>query len=135
VRTEPRTIDADGTTAPSARELCVVSFVLTALAVLFFLTPIVRRELLSPADFLLMLSPWRHEAPPGYVPRNGLMSDYVIQFKPWRDFAVAALTSGRVPLWNPANFAGAPFLGNGISAALFPLNLPFLVLPEAPDRP
>jgi hypothetical protein len=54
VGTEPRTIDADGTTAPSARELCVVSFVLTALAVLFFLTPIVRRELLSPADFLLM---------------------------------------------------------------------------------
>jgi hypothetical protein len=35
--------------------------------------------------------------------------------------------SGRLPLWNPYNFAGFPLLGDITSGALYPGNLPFLL--------
>jgi Bacterial membrane protein YfhO len=115
---------------PSRLELWGISLLLVAALVVFFLTPIRTGRLLSPENLLFLLSPWHREAPSGFQPGNALLSDYVFQFKPWREFAVEAVRSGRLPLWNPHIYAGAPFLGNGISAVLYPLNLPFLVLRE-----
>jgi hypothetical protein len=108
-----------------------VALLLAGLLLLFFLTPIVRHEVLSPADLLQSFVPWKGTQPPRFEPANALLSDYVFQFKPWRDFATDALRAGRLPLWNPHNYAGAPLLGNGQSAVLYPLNVPFLVLPDA----
>jgi hypothetical protein len=99
--------------------------------VLFFSTPILRHEILSSADLLLKSPPWRHDASSDFEPANALLSDYVYVFRPWRAFTVASLKAGRIPLWNPSNYAGAPFLGNGQSAVLYPLNLLFLVLPDS----
>ena len=104
---------------------------LAVLLLLFFSTPIVRNEVLSPADLLFKSTPWRQVAAPDFEPANGLLSDYVYQFRPWRSFAVTSLKAGHIPLWNPYNYGGAPFLGNGVAAVLYPLNLPFLVLSDA----
>jgi len=116
---------------PPAREICYATAVLAILLLLFFLTPILRHEILSSADLLLKSTPWRATIPPDFEPANTLLSDYVYQFRPWRSFAVTSLKAGNIPLWNPYNYGGAPFLGNGQSAVLFPLNFPFIFLSDA----
>ncbi|MDE0182391.1 MAG: YfhO family protein [Caldilineaceae bacterium] len=55
--------------------------------------------------------------------------DILHYFYPYRDYAAAALRAGRVPLWNPYIFAGAPFLANPQAAALYPLHWPLSWLP------
>lgn len=115
----------------TGRELGGIAALLAALLLLFFLTPILRQERLSPADLLLKSPPWRQGTVPAFEPANALLSDYVYVFRPWREFAMASLRTGQIPLWNPYNYAGAPFLGNGQSAVLYPLNFLYLVLPDA----
>src|SRR5262249_39817611 len=107
--------------AMTRRERYGISGVLAALLLLFFLTPILRRELLSPADVLFKSVPWRQVAAPDFEPANALLSDYVYVFRPWRAFTLAALKVGRIPLWDPYNYAGAPFLGRGETAVLYPV--------------
>ena len=50
-------------------------------------------------------------------------------FYPHRVAAARALLSGRLPLWNPDHFLGAPLLANPQVAVLYPLNWPFLTMP------
>jgi len=50
--------------------------------------------------------------------------DILLYFYPYRDFAAQALRSGRIPLWNPYLFLGAPFLANPQAAVLYPLHWP-----------
>lgn len=55
--------------------------------------------------------------------------DVVSYFYPYREYAAQVIRSGRLPLWNPYLFAGAPFLANIQTAVFYPLNLPHLLLP------
>jgi hypothetical protein len=104
--------------------------VLTAvLLLLFFLDPIWKGEILSPADILQGSVPWGRVTS-DFEPANAIATGDAYQFRPWRAYTVASLKEGRIPLWNPYNYAGAPFLANGQSAVLYPLNLLFLVLRE-----
>jgi hypothetical protein len=50
---------------------------------------------------------------------------------PYRFFAAEALKAGRVPLWNPHIYFGAPFLANLQSAVFYPPHVLFLLLPTA----
>lgn len=86
---------------------------------------------LIPADNLYEWQPWRSLAPAlGIgIPHNALLSDLVLENYAWKRFLVAAFRRGELPLWNPYLFAGAPFLANGQSSALYPFTLLFLVLP------
>jgi len=56
-------------------------------------------------------------------------ADMARQFLPWRDFGFSELAKGNLALWNPHNYAGAPFFGGMQSALLYPPNALFLVLP------
>lgn len=49
--------------------------------------------------------------------------DVFSYFYPYRDFAASALRDGRVPLWNPYLFMGAPLLANSQVGFFYPLNL------------
>jgi hypothetical protein len=51
---------------------------------------------------------------------RGDIFDY---FYPYRDFAMQAVREGRVALWNPYLFMGAPFMANSQSGFFYPLNL------------
>lgn len=53
------------------------------------------------------------------------------QYFPWRAFAAEWLREGVLPLWNPYQFCGTPFLANSQSAVLYPLNALFWVLAVA----
>ena len=81
-----------------------------------------------PATLLHYVSPWEQEAKP---PWNPLMYDSVGQFYPWRHFAAAELHAGRIPLWNPYQFCGTPFVANSQSAVFYPGNLLYWLLPTA----
>jgi hypothetical protein len=47
----------------------------------------------------------------------------LLQFLPWRTYALAVLRQGHLPLWNPMVGMGAPLLANYQSALLYPPNL------------
>jgi len=55
--------------------------------------------------------------------------DILHYFYPYRDYAAAALRAGRIPLWNPYIFLGAPFLANPQPGVLYPLHWPLSWLP------
>lgn len=82
-----------------------------------------------PADLLRDIAPWRHPNAPAPIPWNPLMWDSIAEFYPWRTFAASSLHSGYLPLWNPHQFCGTPFVANSQSAVFYPLNILFYVLP------
>ena len=56
-------------------------------------------------------------------------NDLQTQFVPWRSFGFREMAQGNVPLWNPHNFSGTPYVGSWQSALFYPPNWLFLVLP------
>ena len=75
------------------------------------------------------MAPWdsvvSHSDPPSQW--NPLQWDAISQFYPWRVFYARSMGEGTIPLWNPHQFCGTPFLADGQSAVLYPPNLIFLV--------
>lgn len=45
-----------------------------------------------------------------------------LQFVPWNQFLFDSILNGHLPLWNPYNGLGAPFVANHQSAVFYPLN-------------
>ncbi len=48
-----------------------------------------------------------------------------------KEYYANALSSGRLPLWNPHTFSGWPFLANPLIQFFYPFSLLFLFLPQA----
>jgi len=54
--------------------------------------------------------------------------DLYVQYYPMVEYGFASLRSGRIPLWNPYQLCGEPFLAMAPYVGLFyPLNLPYLI--------
>jgi membrane protein YfhO len=53
----------------------------------------------------------------------------LLQFYPWRQFALEMIRAGRLPLWNPGLGNGAPLVANYQSAIFYPPNWLSLLLP------
>jgi hypothetical protein len=66
---------------------------------------------------------------PGAQVLGSETADMARQFLPWREFGFAELAKGHLALWNPHNYAGAPFFGSMQSALLYPPNALFFALP------
>jgi hypothetical protein len=58
--------------------------------------------------------------------------DTLNYFYPYWRAAASALSAGRVPLWNPSLFMGAPMLANSQVGLLYPLNWPLWLLLDTP---
>jgi hypothetical protein len=58
--------------------------------------------------------------------------DTFLYFYPYWQAAAEALRHGRVPLWNPHLFMGAPFLANSQVGFFYPLNWPLWLLLPTP---
>ena len=54
---------------------------------------------------------------------------YLLQFYPWRQLAVEQIRAGHWPLWNPYLGAGTPLAANLQTAAFYPPNVLFLLMP------
>src|SRR5205823_1178731 len=50
-------------------------------------------------------------------------------FYPKKEFLVAALRSGQIPMWDPLTNGGQPFLASPTNTAFYPTNALFFVLP------
>jgi len=113
-----------------SRARALLPVLLLLLPPCLLLWPVVGRgEAFLPADLLRDVAPWRTGDPHSLVPWNPLMWDGIAEFYPWRLFAAETLRSGFLPLWNPHQFCGTPFVANSQSAVFYPLNLLFCVLP------
>lgn len=107
-------------------------FVSTCIA--FFWPFFLQGKLPIPADTLVGLyHPWRdafsEQFPNGYPYKNPLITDPVRQQYPYRLLSVETFKKGQLPKWNPYSFAGTPLLANIQSAAFYPLNNLFWILP------
>jgi len=113
----------------------LASLAAVVLAPLLLLAPALRPGyVLSAADRALEWHLFSAARPPGWTgAANPLIADTVMQFLPWRRFAVDELRAGRIPFWNPHAFAGSPLLGNSQSAVFDPLAVPYLLVDE-PSR-
>lgn len=110
-----------------AKDLLVI--VILASIILAFLWPsLFLDKTLLPVDILLRFPPWSYysDQPPVW---NGIPSDAVLNFYPWKLFGVRALESGTLPLWNPYQMSGTPFVANSQAGLFYPFHLLFLLLP------
>lgn len=103
-------------------------------AVVFFWKFFLNGLLPIPSDTIVgMYHPWRDviwdDFTNGVPFKNFLITDPVRQQLPWRRLAINAFTSGQLPGWNPYTHTGQPLLANFQTAAFYPLNLIFLILP------
>ncbi|PJF26074.1 MAG: hypothetical protein CUN53_09560, partial [Phototrophicales bacterium] len=111
----------------------------TAILGLFFLLPLilfwaqtVGGRTLLPTENLFQYLPhaaYRDALDVPVVPHNALLSDLVLQNVQWKAFIRESLAMGEIPLWNPHQFAGIPFLAAGQQSALYPLSILYYILP------
>ena len=100
---------------------------------IFFWDVLAGPRVLLPTDVLYRSPPWSSlpEAATHTVPYNQLIGDAILQNVAWKSFARASLANGELPLWNPYEYAGMPFLAGGQSGTLYPLGVLFYLLPVA----
>jgi hypothetical protein len=107
---------------------------IAALAILFLGRVLFTGEVLLPAGYLRHFHPWQAAAAaaPGHQEHwNALTWDAMAQYYPWRSFAHDSLSRGVIPLWNPFQFCGMPFVANSQSAVFYPPNVIFDLLDPA----
>ena len=105
------------------------ALILALLPILLLWRVVFQGEAFVPADLQRDIAPWRAAADTHLLPWNPLMWDGVAEFYPWRLFLSRSVHQGFLPLWNPHQFCGTPFVGNSQSAIFYPLNALFVLLP------
>jgi O-antigen/teichoic acid export membrane protein len=89
-------------------------------------------QTLLPVENLFQYEPfasYRAEAGAPSLPHNALVSDLILQNYQWKSFILESLALGEVPLWNPHQFSGIPFMAAGQQSTLYPFSLLYYVLP------
>lgn len=73
---------------------------------------LIGQKILLPLDILSSQNIYLPQTPEvtRIQPHNLILSDLVFLFEPERRFAVSELHAGRLPMWAPYHFAGAPFI-------------------------
>lgn len=82
-------------------------------------------RILLPLDILMMDRMYLPQLPEtrGYVPQNSIMIDEVTSIEMRRLYVVEEVREGRLPLWSPYNFCGAPFLAANNTAVFSPFRI------------
>ncbi|MGB9776078.1 MAG: YfhO family protein [Anaerolineae bacterium] len=116
---------ASGNSQRHRRETLIVALLIPLAVAIFLWSATFGGQMLSPADLIFDLDPlWWPLTPVDYEgPSNALLADQVTQFLPWQLFARQWLSAWTLPLWNPYNSAGLPFIGNAQSAIFSPFHL------------
>ena len=89
-------------------------------------------RVLAPVDLLMTGYPWRALVASEVTPANPLLTDVTYLVHPLLLWGAREIKEGRLPLWNPQHFAGAPYLANPHTAVFFPLTWLMWFLPAAP---
>ncbi len=112
----------------------IYPIIFAVIVLIFFYPFIVLGKFPIPADTIVgMYHPFRDTVWDGKttgVPfKNFLITDPVRQQYVWRKIAIEEFKNGKLPLWNPYSFSGTPLLANFQTAAFYPLNILFFILP------
>lgn len=92
--------------------------------ILFFSRSLFTDRIPTTTDILQVCPFFRKQGLPPVIQNRHIMSmDPVDQFVPWLKFNTQFLRSGQMPLWNPYEGCGQPYLANMQSAFFFPPNL------------
>ena len=104
-----------------------------AICVFFFKPYFFSHKLLFPSNLLVSFyAPWNTMKFPGWdqgVPFKGLGYDNLLIFYPMKKLLLQAIQERSIPLWTPYNFSGAPYMGDGQSAVMYPLTWIYALLP------
>ena len=89
------------------------------------------RKILLPLDLLATSGWYLPKTPPwdNVQPRNRVFSDEILAFEFRRRFAAREVRAGRLPLWNPYNDCGSPFLAANNTGVFSPFTLPSYLFP------
>src|SRR5690349_5209226 len=109
-------------------------FIILTVVIIFFRQVFFHGLLPIPSDTLVGLyNPFRdlyaQQYPRGIPFKNFLITDPIRQQYPWRELAISLEKNFELPLWNPYSFSGYPLVANFQSAAFYPLNIFFFVMP------
>ncbi|MCK5862426.1 MAG: YfhO family protein, partial [Candidatus Hydrogenedentes bacterium] len=115
------------------RELIQTTICIALLFVvpLLLATPAIKQgDLAVDINALTTRTPWQEAQPTGLEPAvNDEYSPVINRYYPWYAFMNHAGRSGELPLWNPYESFGTPFLALWRTRALSPFSLPLYVLP------
>lgn len=119
---------------PNKKKNLLAISLLIVFSLLIFWKTLFKGLLPFPGDLLVsFFFPWYSGGWEGYnswtTSKEFIASDAIRQHIPWRHLAIEQLKLGQWPLWNPYNFAGTPLLANLQTAAFYPLNIFFFILP------
>src|SRR5438874_9650447 len=103
---------------------------LAAITLVLFAPTLLSGRTVSPMNILAERAPWHTVIAP-VPPPNAALTDIAQVFHPWLLYAGEQIRGGVIPLWNPHEYTGAPFFGNGPGALLFPVTMIAFVLPAA----
>lgn len=114
----------------------LLSLFLLVTTAVFFRPFFLQNKLPIPADTIIGLyHPFRDlyakDYPNGIPYKNFLITDPVRQQYPWRNLAMERIASLQMPLWNPYAMAGYPLAANFQTAAYYPFNVLFSLMPFA----
>jgi hypothetical protein len=89
---------------------------------------LIGQKVLLPLDCLAFQNCYLPRTPEyaNVKPRNHALLDQVLQFEFQRRFAADEIRAGRVPLWDPYHYCGAPFVVSFLS----PFNIPYYIFPH-----
>lgn len=103
----------------------VLAFVCITAAALFLYGPIFRGDVPLPTRSIHGLF-W---GSPDQQPIQSIFRDRIVQAYPYHLYAVEAIQSANLPLWNNLIFTGTTFFANGQAGILSLFKLPFWLLP------
>ncbi|MBI5666370.1 MAG: oligosaccharide flippase family protein [Chloroflexi bacterium] len=110
----------------------LIAVLLFALPLVLFWQQTLGGRTLLPTENLYQYEPYatyREVVKAPAIPHNALLSDLVLQNMQWKEFIRQSIAAREIPLWNPHQFAGIPFLAAGQQSALYPFSILYYVLP------
>ncbi|MEM6283717.1 MAG: hypothetical protein AAF787_16115 [Chloroflexota bacterium] len=110
----------------------LIGILLFVLPLMIFFPQTLGGRTLIPAENLYQFEPYityREVVGAPEIPHNHLVSDLIFQNYQWKSFIRQSIDAGEVPLWNPHQFAGIPFMAAGQPSTLYPLNAIYYTLP------
>ncbi len=103
----------------------ILGIIFCAILASVYIYPIFSGLILLPLDLLVSDSgPWHWAST--ILLKNSFMKDSILQMFPWKHLTFTSLSSGILPLWNPYQFMGMPFMAGMKPLVFYPANLLFI---------
>jgi len=116
----------DSSLEKKERKISMAILLLAAFLSALFIYPVFQGLVLLPLDLLVSNSaPWLLANQ--ILIKNSYMLDSIIQMFPWHHLTFVSLIKGIVPLWNPYQLTGLPFMVSMKPMVFYPLNIFFFL--------